>query len=228
MTITIHDEMIQGSEEWFDARRGLLTASEMHLIVTPKQLKAANNDKARAHLFELLAQRITGYTEPSYISDDMLRGKEEEILALDEYAKNYGELSRVGFVTNNEWGFTLGCSPDALVGDDGIVEVKSRRMKYQVETIIRDEVPEEYLLQIQTMLLITGRKWCDFITYSGGLPMFTKRVAADKVMHDGIVAASAAFHEQMANTMTRWVEMMKNPANRLIPTERRIEEEIIV
>jgi len=76
MSIVIHKEMIQGSEEWFQARCGLLTASEMHLIVTPT-LKPASNDKARSHLYELLAQRITQYVEPSYVSASMLRGQED-------------------------------------------------------------------------------------------------------------------------------------------------------
>ena len=71
--IRIYPDMIQGSDEWFAARCGLLTASEMHLIITPS-LKAASNEKERMHLYELLAQRITRYVEPSYIGDNMLRG----------------------------------------------------------------------------------------------------------------------------------------------------------
>lgn len=81
MPIIYHAELIQGSEPWHAARCGLLTASEMHLIVTPT-LKPASNDKERAHLYELLAQRITGYVEPSYISDAMLRGHQDELDAI--------------------------------------------------------------------------------------------------------------------------------------------------
>ena len=71
--VTYHRDLLQGSESWLQARCGLLTASEMNRILTPT-LKAASNDKERAHLFELLAQRITGYVEPHYVTDDMLRG----------------------------------------------------------------------------------------------------------------------------------------------------------
>jgi hypothetical protein len=85
-----HAELIQGSEEWLQARCGLLTASEMKLIVTPT-LKAASNDKERAHLYELLAQRISGYVEPSYISDDMLRGMDDEAEARRIYAESFAE-----------------------------------------------------------------------------------------------------------------------------------------
>ena len=77
--VTIYREMIQGSEEWSAARCGLLTASEMKLIVTPT-LKAASNDKERGHLYELLAQRITRYVEPRYVTDDMLRGQNDDCL----------------------------------------------------------------------------------------------------------------------------------------------------
>jgi len=70
--ITYYPELIQGSEEWHALRCGLLTASEMKLIITPT-LKVASNEKERAHLYELLAQRITKYVVPTYVSDDMLR-----------------------------------------------------------------------------------------------------------------------------------------------------------
>ena len=84
--ITYHDELVQGSDAWHAARCGLLTASEMSLIVTAT-LKAAANEKERTHLFELAAQRITGYVEPSYIGDAMLRGHDDEITAIDLYER---------------------------------------------------------------------------------------------------------------------------------------------
>jgi hypothetical protein len=112
--------LIQGSEEWLAERCGLLTASEMKLILTPT-LKIAANDKERAHLYELLAQRITGYVEPHYVSDDMLRGQLDEVEARNIYAKNYAPVTDIGFITNNKWGFTIGYSPDGLIGDDGLL-----------------------------------------------------------------------------------------------------------
>src|ERR1035437_1788635 len=122
-SINYHKEMIQGSEEWGAARCGLLTASETHLIVTPT-LKAASNEKERGHLYELLAQRITRYVEPRYVSDDMLRGQDDEVDALELYDKFWARIERVGFMTNDKFGFTIGYSPDALIGEDGQVECK--------------------------------------------------------------------------------------------------------
>ena len=105
--ITYHRDLLQGSDEWLQARCGLMTASEMKLIITPT-LKVAANEKASAHLYELLAQRITKHVEPHYISDDMIRGQVDEIEARLLYAKHYAPVEEVGFVTNDEWGFTLG------------------------------------------------------------------------------------------------------------------------
>jgi hypothetical protein len=145
----------------------LLTASEFDRIITPT-LKIADNVKSRAHLWEMAAQRISRYVEPQYISDAMLRGQEDEIKARDAYSKHYAPVEQCGFVTNNKWGFTLGCSPDGLVGDDGMIEVKSRCQKFQVETIVEGKMPDDFLLQVQGELLVTQREWCDFISYSAG------------------------------------------------------------
>src|ERR1017187_4399126 len=105
--IKYHPDLIQGSEEWHAARCGLLTASQMKLIITPT-LKIASNDKERSHLYELLAQRTTRYVEPSYISDDMLRGQEDEVYARALYSDKYAPIEDMGFITNDRWGFTIG------------------------------------------------------------------------------------------------------------------------
>ena len=223
MAITYHTDLIQGSEEWHNARRGLLTASEMKLILTPT-LKMAANDKSRAHLWELAAQRISGYVEPSYIGDEMLRGWEDEIRARDLYAKRYTPVEEVGFVTNDQWGFTLGYSPDGLVGEDGLIEIKSRRQKFQVQAIATGEVPDEYALQIQTGLLVTGREWVDFISYSGGLPMFVSRVFADADMQEAIIIAATEFEDKLEIAVTAYDHNVK--AHGYAPTERVVEQEM--
>lgn len=224
--ITYHRDLLQGSDAWLQARCGLLTASEMKLIITPT-LKVAANDKSTAHLYELIAQRITGYVEPHYISDDMLRGQVDEIEARLLYAKHYAPVEEVGFVTNDEWGFTLGCSPDGLVGDDGMIECKSRRQKFQAATIISGEMPDDYKIQVQTGLLVTGRKWCDFISYCGGMPMVTIRVHADDEVQDAIIAAAKVFETKAANAMEDYNLMVSGAqVARLIPTERRVEQEM--
>lgn len=227
--IKYHDNVVQGSDEWYEMRRGVLTASEMKLIITPT-FKMASNDKERSHLYELMAQRITKYVEPTYISDDMLRGIEDEATVRQIYAKAYArEVKEVGFVTNDNFGFTIGYSPDGLVGDDGLIETKSRRQKHQIETILDfsegNKCPEEYMIQVQTGFLVTDRKWCDFISYHGGLPMATIRVYPDAKIQQAILEAATAFEIRLADKMAKYAELLlTNP--RLVKTERRIEQEI--
>ncbi|WP_342163023.1 lambda exonuclease family protein [Methylobacterium sp. SD21] len=227
-TIQIYEDLYQGSDEWIAARCGMLTASEMHLIVTPT-FKAAKNEKERAHLYELLAQRITGFVEPHYISDDMLRGHDDEVEALGIYAQHYAPTEHVGFIVNDKWGFRIGYSPDALVGRDGLVEVKSRRQKFQIETFVTHAVagtiPSDFVIQIQTGLLVSERSWCDFVSYSGGLPMAVIRVFPDAAVQDAIITAAAAFEDRLAEARDRYELVLAN--TRAVPT-KRINREIVL
>ena len=223
--ITYHRDLLQGSDEWLEVRRGLLTASEMKMILTPT-LKVASNDKERAHLYELLAQRITGYVEPHYIGDDMLRGHEDEIEARLLYAKHYAPVEEVGFITNDVLGFNIGCSPDGLVGDDGMIECKSRRQKFQVEVIITGEVPTEHMMQVQTALFVTGRKWCDYVSYCGGMPMMVIRVLPDYLHQVAIATAATAFEYRIIDRLSDFNARLDDGVSRFIPTERRIEQEM--
>lgn len=223
MTTTYHPTLIQGSDEWIAARCGMITAGSMKLILTPT-LKTASNDKERQHLYELLAQRATGYVEPAYISDDMLRGMDDEIYARALYSEKYAPVEECGLVVNDDLGFDIGWSPDGLVGDDGLIECKSRRQKYQAQTIIEDEVPAEYILQIQTALFVSGRKWCDFVSYCGGMPMYVKRVTPDANVIDAIKYAAIGFEQRLIAAMTKY----RDGVFGMYETERRIQQEIIL
>jgi len=218
-----HADIVQGSDEWLEMRRGILTASEMKLIITPT-LKTASNDKEKAHLYELAAQRITGYVEPQFISDDMLRGMDDEIDAKALYHEHYAPVEDIGFITNDLLGFTIGYSPDGLVGDDGLIEIKSRRQKYQMQTILTGMVPDEYMIQLQTGLWVSGRKWIDFISYSSGMPMFVKRVYPDAEYRAAILTAAMQFETRLIEV----VDQYKEKSAKFVPTVRRVEQEILV
>lgn len=225
MGIKYHKDLIQGEQAWLDARRGILTASEMHKIITPT-LKVADNDRTRAHVWELLAQRVSGYVEPQYISDDMLRGNLDEVRARDLYREHYSDTQSMGFITNDEWGFVIGYSPDDLVGNDGLIECKSRRQRFQVQTIVEnvatgDAVPD-YLMQCQTGMLVTKRKWCDLVSYSGGLPLAVIRVHADPTIQEAIVAAATAFEKRISEKQAIYDRVAAD----LVPTERIVEVEM--
>lgn len=224
MTLTIHENIEQGSEQWLALRCGVLTASEVKLILTPT-LKTAANDKSRAHCLELTAQRISNYVEPSFVSDDMVRGIEAEIYAREYYEREYEPVEQVGFVTNDNWGFTLGYSPDGLVGDKGLWECKGPRQKRHIQTILDGVVPDDNMLQLQTGLLVTEREWIDFTSYHGGLPMVTIRVYPDEVMQAAIISAATQFEESVQANLTKWKERIGSDM-RLVETERVIEEEV--
>lgn len=224
--IVHHADLIQGSEEWLQARCGMLTASGVKLILTPT-LKEASNDKARAHVWEMASQRISNFVEMQYVSDDMMRGQGDEVLAKALYTQRYAPVGDMGFITNDHWGFTIGFSPDGLVGEDGFIECKSRRQRFQVETIVQNVCPFEHMLQIQTSYLVSGRKWCDYVSYSAGLPMAVIAVPPDHEMQDAIVRAATKFEAQVAERIARYEDRLRSDM-RLVPTERTIEREMYV
>lgn len=202
MSLIEYADVIQGSDAWHDQRRGIVTASVVGQLVTPKTLKIAANDKSRSIVAQLVAERVAGYTDPTYVGDDMLRGIDDELRARDLYAEVYGRTVReVGFLLRKEDTWQLGYSPDGLVNDDGLIEVKSRRPKLHLRTILDDEVPAEFMAQCQAGLLVSGRNWLDYISYSGGMPMWHKRVYPDPAWHAAIIAAAEQF-EATAAEMT--------------------------
>ena len=219
----IHEDLEQGTPEWLAARRGLMTASEMNLVLTPT-LKPSNNDKTRAHIYEIAAQRITEWTEPTYVGDAMLRGHADEITARDLYSDRIEPVEEKGFITRDFGGFTLGYSPDGcgVMSNFGI-EVKSRIQKHHVKTIITDEVPVEYMLQIQTGLLITGWDYIDFISFSAGLPMWVVRVEPDLVYQDAIMTAAESFEMSVREQIAAYSDRIAN-CGTLIETEREPDE----
>lgn len=227
MTITIHRDLEQGTDAWLQARCGVITASEMKLLLTPT-MKVADNDKVRAHLWELLAQRITRHIEPRYINDDMMRGIESEPIARDIYSEQVAideEVEQVGFITNDQWGYVIGYSPDALVGEDGLWECKAPRQKTQIETIVSGQPPAEHMLQLQTGLLVSGRKWIDFSSFHGGMYMPTYRVYPDEAIQAAILEATCAFEARLEEKMMEYQRRVNT--GRMIMTERAIEEEMM-
>lgn len=222
MTLTIFDQITQGEPEWHDQRRGMVTASVVGKLITAKTLKPAENDESRGLTALLVAERITGYTDPTYQSDDMFRGVMEEPRARDKYSEHYAPAVECGFMIRDDWGFQIGYSPDGLVGSDGLIEVKSPRAKTHLRTVLSGEVPAHHMAQLQTGLLVSGREWVDFISWCGGMPMWVKRVTPDPKWHAAIVAAVEKF-EQTAEAMVCDYRAMTEG---LPATERMVEMEM--
>ena len=212
MKIQYYHDIFQGTEEWDALRLGKLTASKMKELITAKTLKIADNDKVRALTYEIAAQRINNHVEDNYQSWDMERGHIEEDIARDLYSKNHEKVTECGFIINRELGFDIGFSPDGLVGNDGLIEIKSIIQKHQVKTIVDNIVPKEYMMQIQTGLFCTKREWCDFISFSNGMPLFVKRVYPDAVIFDKIREAAGLFE----NTVQGLVDQFKFNSHKMV------------
>lgn len=204
MTLHVYTDLVQGSDEWLEARRGIVTASVVGQLITPKTIKPASSDRSRALTAQLVAERITGWCEDTYVSHDMLRGSLDEPVARDLYVEHYAPVTEVGLLVRDDWGWRLGYSPDGLVGDDGQIEIKSRRPKEHLRTILADEVPAENMAQIQCGLLVSGRQWCDYVSYCGGMPMWVKRVVPDPRWHEAILAAVAQFEQAAAEMIAAY------------------------
>lgn len=170
----------QRSAEWFAARRGIPTASEFHSVIANGKGGAPSKTRA-SYMRKLAAELVTEDVAESYSSADMDRGRTMEPAALDWYAFTRGvELQRVGFARRGN----KGCSPDALVGDDGMVQIKTMRPDLLIELLEVLEhnpsyVPPEHKPQCQGELLVMGRQWTDLVIFWPKMPTPVLRVRRD-------------------------------------------------
>jgi hypothetical protein len=219
--LTEFPEVTQGTPQWHDQRRGLVTASVVGKLITPT-LKVASNDVSRGLTATLVAERITGWTEDTATTPDMWRGIDSEPIARDIYSGYYHQATETGFMRRDGDGWTLGYSPDGLVGFDGLIEIKAPRAKGHLNTILANEVPAFYMPQLQAGLLVSGRKWIDYVSYCGGMPLFVARVFPSQQWHDAIIAAATQFE----TTSVEMVAAYRNATQGLPTTERVVEMEM--
>jgi len=165
----------QGTPEWFQARAGKPTASGFDKILTTKGVPSKQAEK---YLYRLAGEAVTGIPEESYQNVAMLRGKEMEAEARKFYEfKNDVEIVQIGFCLSDDG---YGCSPDGLVGKDGLLEIKCPLMSTHVGYLLNGTLPTEYFQQTQGQLLVTGRKWLDFLSYYPGIKPLLVRVERDE------------------------------------------------
>lgn len=187
----IHD-LPQGTPEWFAVRRGKPTASEFKQILT-----ATGKPSTSAHRYmcTLLAEWLAGDKLEAYENEWMRRGNELEPQAREMYEFVHdAEVVLVGFCEADDR--SAGCSPDGLVGDDGLVEIKCPAPWTHVSYLLAGKCPADYVPQVQGQLMITERQWCDFISYHPDLPPLVVRVQRDE-------AFIAALREALANFNTK-------------------------
>ncbi|WP_147107197.1 lambda exonuclease family protein [Nesterenkonia populi] len=219
MTLTVHDDLEQGSDAWLRARCGIVTASVVGQLITASTLKPANNETARGLTRKMAAERLTGHVEDTFTSADMECGILAEPYARDIYAEHHAPVEETGFMVRTYVeGVRIGYSPDGLVGDDGLIEIKSPRAKKHLHTIIENAVPAEHMAQLQCGLLVSGREWIDFVSYYGGMPLWTKRVYQDPAWHQAIRDALSAFEANAAQMIGAYYAAVDG-----LPTTERID-----
>src|SRR5690606_29641343 len=110
----------------------------------------------------------------------------------------------VGFIVREESGYKLGFSPDGLVGKDGLIEIKSRKTKEQLSTVLAGKPPAYNMAQMMTGMFVTGRKWCDYVSFSAGLPLWVHRVHADPKWFSAIEATARQFEIDVTNIVNNF------------------------
>ena len=158
----------QRTEEWFQARLGKCTGSKFHDAVS--FTRSGESSVRRNYRYQLIAERLTGVVQETYTSSAMQHGTDNEPVARFTYEMKTGyQVEEVGFIPSEELPDS-GVSPDGLVGLDGCIEIKCPETATHIETLTSGKVPIKYREQVDGVMWVTGRKWCDFISYDPRLP----------------------------------------------------------
>jgi len=174
-------DVIQGSPEWHELRRGKVTASRVADIVA--RTKTGPSALRSNYMAELIAERLSGTPAESFVSAAMQWGTDMEPQARAAYEfRTDAQVTQVGFVLHPNID-QAGASPDGLVNEDGLIEIKCPNTATHLETLLGQAVPAKYETQMQFQMACTGRQWCDFVSYDPRMPesmrLFIKRVKRD-------------------------------------------------
>lgn len=210
------DDLVQGTDEWKQMRLGKVTASR---IADATARTKTGYGASRANLMaKLIAERLTGAPGSDYVSPEMQWGTEHEPEARRAYEFwRDVEVKEVGFVPHPTIEMA-GCSPDGLVAEDGLVEIKAPNTSTHIDTLTGQAVPGRYIGQMQFQMACTGRAWCDFVSFDPRLPpnmqLFVTRVhrddAAIQALEKEVLAFLAELEEKVA-ALTRIYGPQQNP-----------------
>ena len=174
--------MEQRSLEWFEARRGKVTGSRIADVMA--KTKTGWGASRANYMAQLIAERLTGNIAESYSNSAMQWGTETEPRARDAYEFfHMVEVEEVAIVNHPRIAMSS-CSPDGLVGEDGLVEIKCPNTATHIDTLLTGKIKSAYIKQMQWQMICTGRQWCDFVSFDPRMPinmqLFIKRVDSDK------------------------------------------------
>jgi putative phage-type endonuclease len=189
----------QRSPEWYALKAGLPSASNFDKIVTSKGVESKQQ---KQYLYKLAGEKLLGKTEDGYRNSIM-----EKAIILEEEARNMyslitsQEVEQVGFCLDDSG--LYGVSPDGLVGDDGLLEIKCPLLSTHIEYLLNNKLPTEYFQQVQGQLMVTGRKWCDFMSYYEGIKPFIIRVNRDEAFINCLQNSLQTFCQELAELIEK-------------------------
>lgn len=203
--------MEQRTEEWFKARLGKVTASKVSAVLAKKE-SATRTD----YLTDLVLERLTGKQQEFYQNEAMQWGTETEPQARMAYEAARNTLvDELGFIDHPTIA-NFGCSPDGLVGSDGLIEIKCPNSKTHIDTLLSGKAPSKYIPQMQTQMAVTGRKWCDFVSFDPRLPedlqLFIVRVERDDEYIAKLEEEVAVFLNEVDETVNK-LKGLKDASN---------------
>lgn len=193
----------QRTPEWFEARLGRVTASRVADMMA--RTKTGYGASRANYMAELICERLTGKQSERFSSAAMAWGTETEPQARAVYTLTTGNsVEETGFALHHEIS-DLGASPDGLIGEDGLVEIKAPNTATHIDTLLSETVPQKYVLQMQTQMACTGRQWCDFVSFDPRLPdemqLFIRRVDRDDELIAEIEREASAFLAEIETKM---------------------------
>lgn len=200
--------MEQRTDEWFTARLGKVTASRISDVMA--KTKSGWGASRANYMAELIVERLTGQKGDSYQNAAMMWGTNTEPLARAAYEAHRGVLvEETGFVPHPSGAMT-GASPDGLVGDDGLVEIKCPNTATHIDTLMSDDAPPKYFAQMQWQMACTGRAWCDFVSFDPRMPeemqLFVVRVERDDTWITMAEEAVQAFLSELDEMVSKLKE----------------------
>lgn len=206
----------QGSESWFECRRGIPTASKFATVMAKGEGKTRGK-----YMRQLAGEIVTGDPMESYSNDHMERGKAMEDEARDLYAFVHdADIRRVGFIRNGR----KGGSPDSLIGDNGGLEIKTALPDIQIERLLKGELPSEHKAQVQGNLWIAEREWWDFVSYWPKLPLLRVRVFRD----DDYIKTMAGEVDRFNDELALMVERIRNYENPVAALKKQLANSVLL
>jgi putative phage-type endonuclease len=197
-------EIVQGSDEWKQLRLGKVTASRVADMVA--RTKSGYGASRANYAAQLIAERLTGVPAESYVNAAMQHGTDTEPEARNAYEFYHGvSVREVAFVPHPTIP-DAGCSPDGLVGDDGMVEIKAPNTSTHIETLLSQAIPPKYIPQMQFQMACCERQWVDFVSYDNRMPehmrLFVKRLHRDDAKIKELEAEAVSFLIEIDKTLT--------------------------